>query len=178
MRTYIVLLRGINVGGHKKVPMKVLRDVLTTSGLMQVQTYIQSGNVIFKSSEKANTLEEIIKKSIQDYFGFEVSVIVKTHDELQTILKDCPFSNDQKENSFFVVLNKIPDTTLVKEAQQISYENEEIVIINSAIYFYCAAGYARTKFNMNTFERKLKVIGTSRNYKTMIKLVSLASEID
>jgi uncharacterized protein (DUF1697 family) len=178
MRTYIALLRGINVGGHKKVPMNVLKELFEEQGFQQVQTYIQSGNVIFKSSEKANTLEEIIKKSIQDYFGFEVSVIVKNPDELQTILKDCPFSNDQKENSFFVVLNKIPDAALIEEAQQISYENEEIVIKNSALYFYCAAGYARTKFNMNTFERKLQVIGTSRNYKTMIKLVSLASEID
>lgn len=178
MRTYIALLRGINVGGHKKVPMKVLKELFEGLGFQQVQTYIQSGNVIFKSSEKVSVLEEIIKKNIQDYFGFEVSVIVKTPDELQTILKDCPFTKDQKENSFFIVLNKIPEAELVKEVQQISYENEDIVIKNSALYFYCAAGYARTKFNMNTFERKLKVIATSRNYKTMIKLVSLSLEID
>lgn len=178
MKTYIALLRGINVGGHKKVPMAMLREVLITSGLKQVQTYIQSGNIIFKSSEKASRLEEIIKNSIQDSFGFEVSVIVKTPDELQTILEDCPFLKEQTENSFFVILNKVPDAQLVTDVQSISYENEQIIIKNNALYFYCSTGYGRTKFNMNTFERKLKVIGTSRNYNTMVKLLSLTLEID
>jgi uncharacterized protein (DUF1697 family) len=178
MKTYIALLRGINVGGHKKVPMATLRELLTASGLKNVQTYIQSGNVIFQSSEEANTLEETIKKSIFDCFGFEVSVIVKTPEELQTILDDCPFQKDKKENSFFIILNKIPDAQLVKYAQQISYENEEVIIIKDALYFHCSTGYGKSKFNMNTFERKLKVIGTSRNYNTMIKLLSLSAEID
>ncbi|MGE5943124.1 MAG: DUF1697 domain-containing protein [Flavobacteriales bacterium] len=178
MKTYIALLRGINVGGHKKVPMATLRELLTKCGLKNVQTYIQSGNVIFKSSEKANALEEIIKKSILDYFGFEVSVIAKTPEELQTILDDCPFQKDKKEHSFFIILNKIPDAELVKDTQQISYENEEIIIKKDALYFYCSIGYGKSKFNMNTFERKLKVIGTSRNYNTMIKLLSLSAETD
>lgn len=178
MKTYIALLRGINVGGHKKVPMVTLRELLTASGLKNVRTYIQSGNVIFKSSIETTELEELIKKSILNHFGFEVSVIVKTPEELQTILNDCPFQNDKKENSFFIMLNKIPDVQLVAEAQQISYENEEIIIIKDALYFYCSTGYGQSKFNMNTFERKLKVIGTSRNYKTMLKLLSLSAEID
>jgi len=174
MKTYIALLRGINVGGHKKVPMATLRELLTKCGLKNVQTYIQSGNVIFQS-EKANELEEIIKKSILDYFGFEVSVIVKTPSELQNILDDCPFQKDKKEHSFFIILNKIPDAELVKDAQQISFENEEIVIKKDALYFYCSTGYGKSKFNMNTFERKLKVIGTARNYNTIIKILSLTS---
>lgn len=177
MKTYIALLRGINVGGYKKVPMATLRELLTKQGLNNVQTYIQSGNVIFQSSDKANELDEAIKKSIQDYFGFEVSVIVKTPEDLQTILDDCPFSKDKKDNCFFVILNKIPDAQLVNNAMQITYENEEIIIKNDALYFYCATGYGQSKFNMNTFERKLKVIGTSRNYKTMLKLLSLSAEI-
>ncbi|PKQ43679.1 DUF1697 domain-containing protein [Confluentibacter flavum] len=178
MKTYIALLRGINVGGHKKVPMATLRELLTTSGLKQVQTYIQSGNVIFKSQEEAHELEETIKKSILDYFGFEVFVIIKTPNELQTILNDCPFPKDKMEKSFFVILSKIPDTPLVKEVQQLTYENEEIIIKKDALYFYCSTGYGQSKFNMNTFERKLNVIGTSRNYNTMVKLLSLSGEID
>ncbi|OYX22896.1 MAG: hypothetical protein B7Z06_11000 [Flavobacteriales bacterium 32-35-8] len=178
MKTYVALLRGINVGGHKKVPMATLRELLAKCGLKNVQTYIQSGNVIFQSSKEATELEEIIKKSIQDSFGFEVSVIVKTPEELQSILDDCPFQKDKKESSFFIILNKIPDAELVKDAQQISYENEEIVIKKDALYFYCSTGYGKSKFNMNTFERKLKVIGTARNYNTMIKLLSLSAEID
>lgn len=178
MKTYIALLRGINVGGHKKVSMKALSELLTKEGFKQVQTYIQSGNVVFQSVEKAAKLEEIIEKSIQSEFGFRVSVIVKTRDELQTIFDDCPFPNNKKENNFFVVLNIIPDAELVEESQKTSYENEEIIIKKNALYFYCSTGYGKSKFNMNTFERKLKVIGTTRNYKTMVKLLSLSAEID
>src|SRR5690606_506303 len=178
MKTFIALLRGINVGGHKKVPMATLRELLAKDGLTNVQTYIQSGNVIFQSSKEAIELEKIINKIILDYFGFEVSVIVKTPEELQTILDDCPFQKDKKEHSFFIMFNKIPDAELVADAQQISYENEETIIKKDALYFYCSIGYGKSKFNMNTFERKLKVIGTARNYNTMIKLLSLSAEID
>jgi len=97
MNTYIALLRGINVGGHKKVPMAELRELLSKSGFGNVQTYIQSGNVILESSEgQINSIEEQIKKVILDYFGFDVPVIVKTNDDLQAIFDTCPFTKEQK----------------------------------------------------------------------------------
>lgn len=81
MNTYIALLKGINVGGHKKVPMAELRKLFSKSGFENVQTYIQSGNVIFKSSEQTITIEDKIQKAIMAHFGFEVSVLVKTRRE-------------------------------------------------------------------------------------------------
>ncbi|MEN3323086.1 DUF1697 domain-containing protein [Mariniflexile soesokkakense] len=176
MNTYVALLRGINVGGHKKVPMADLRDLLTKAGFQKVQTYIQSGNVIFQSSEKASGLEKTIQNLILNHFGFDISVIVKTNSELQTILNNCPFLEEKKVASYFILLNKIPETNLVEEIAKITYPNEEIVIKNDCLYFYSSTGYGRTKFNMNTYERKLKVVGTSRNYKTMLKLLSLSAE--
>lgn len=176
MKNYVALLRGINVGGHKKVSMAELRDLLTNAGFQNVQTYIQSGNVIFQSFLKASELEEIIQNLILNHFGFDVLVIVKTNRELQTILNNCPFSEEKKAESYFIMLNKIPDTNLVEEVAKITYENEEVVIKNDCLYFYSSAGYGRTKFNMNTYERKLKVVGTSRNFKTMLKLLSLYAE--
>ncbi|MFG6685708.1 DUF1697 domain-containing protein [Mariniflexile sp. HNIBRBA6329] len=175
MKTYIALLRGINVGGHKKVPMTVLRDLLTTAGFQKVQTYIQSGNVIFQSTAEVSELEKTIQNLILNHFGFEVSVIVKTNQELQAILNNCPFSEERKMESYFIMLSAIPDHNLVDDVAKITYENEEVIIKNDALYFYSSTGYGRTKFNMNTYERKLKVIGTSRNYKTMLKLLSLSS---
>ena len=78
MNTYIALLKGINVGGHKKVPMADLRELLSKSGFENVQTYIQSGNVILQSNNSdISKIESDIEKSIEDYFGFEVSVLVK-----------------------------------------------------------------------------------------------------
>ena len=93
MNTYIVLLKGINVGGHKKVPMAELRELLSKLGFENVHTYIQSGNVILQSLEK-NTLkiEETIKNAMLDYFGFVVSVLVISRPNLKRV-----FDNSQKE---------------------------------------------------------------------------------
>jgi len=176
MKTYIALLKGINVGGHKKVRMAELRDLLAKSGFQNVQTYIQSGNVIFKSLDEAYGLEEKISNLISVHFGFDVSVIVKTKAELQLIFDSCPFEKDIKEMSYFIILNTIPDAKMIDEVNKISYENEEVIIKNNCLYFYSPNGFGQTKFNMNTYERKLKVIGTSRNYNTMVKLLSLSSD--
>lgn len=174
MNTFIALLRGINVGGHKKVPMTELRELLTKSGLDNVQTYIQSGNVILESSEDStHNIEGIIQKAIIAHFGFDVSVIVKTNNELQAIFNACPFSEDKKKTSYFVILDMTPNDDLVKIASEKVYEGEQYIIINDCIYFYSAKGYGQVKFNMNFFERKLKVSATSRNYNTMMKLLSL-----
>ena len=177
MNRYIALLRGINVGGQKKIPMAELRELLSKSGLKNVQTYIQSGNVIFESSEKdTQKLELDIHYSIKKKFGFEVPILVKTPEELLQIFDDCPFSEEIKMNSYFMLLFAIPDKNLVEEVAKMSYTDEEFVIMNTCIYFHSSIGYGRTKFNNNFFERKLKTVATARNYKTMVKLLSLCAE--
>jgi uncharacterized protein (DUF1697 family) len=99
MNTYITLLRGINVDGHKKVPMAKLREVISHSGFENVRTYTQSGNIILQSSEdNISKIESTIQQSIQSHFGFEVPVFVKTRTELQPICKTCPFSEEKKLN--------------------------------------------------------------------------------
>ena len=175
MNTYIALLRGINVGGHKKVPMAELRTLLTKSGLDNVKTYIQTGNIIFQSNYiSTQSLEDHIQKSIIDHFGFDVSVLVKTRGQLLTIFNNCPFSEEKKVKSYFAILSEYPKEELVEEASQKAYENEVYLIQNDCIYFFCANGYGKAKFNLNFFERKLNVSATARNYKTMVKLLSLS----
>lgn len=178
MKTYIALLRGINVGGHKKVPMSELRTLLTKSGLENVKTYIQSGNVIFQSSENdARKLEDKIKMLILDHFGFKVPVLVRTRQELLTIFNNCPFGNLKKVESYFIMLSEIPTNDAINEASQKTYPDETYVIINDCIYLFCAKGYGRAKFNLGYFENKLKVNATARNYKTMTKLLALSEEL-
>ncbi len=177
MKTYIALLRGINVGGHRKVPMAELRELLTKIGLSNVKSYIQSGNVIFQAKEIPFTqLENGIRKSIKTHFGFEVSVMVRTRQQLQKIFDDCPFSEDKKINSYFGILSHYPQEDLVQKAYEKTYENEEYKIINDCLYFYSDKGYGNAKFSLNYFEKKLNVNATARNYKTMLKLLSLSSE--
>jgi len=177
MKTFIALLRGINVSGQKKVPMAQLRSLLTNSGFKNVQTYIQSGNVIFQTSEENQSeLEHIIQNSIFSHFGFDVSVLVRTPINIQNILDVCPFSEDKKINSYFTLLHSNPDISLMDETSEISYPNEEFHITNNCVYFFSSNGYGNAKCNNNFFERKLKVTATTRNYKTMVKLLSLCAE--
>lgn len=175
MITYIALLRGINVGGHKKVPMAILRELLSNLGFKNVKTYIQTGNVIFQFSEKnSNLLEELILKTIASHFGFNVKVIVKTKQELQSVFDACVFLEDKKTKSYFILLSKVPEANLVNEANKITFENEEFAIVNNCIYYYSSIGYGRAKFNMNSFEKKLNSNATSRNYNTIKKLLELS----
>jgi len=174
LKTYIALLRGINVGGHKKVPMAELRELLTKSGLENVSTYIQTGNIFFQTSEKSIlNIEAIIQKAIIDHFGFEVSVLVKTREDLKRIFNACPFSEEKKKRSYFTILHSIPNAELVKVASEKVYEGEEYQIINDCIYYFCEKGYGKAKFNMNLFQRKLKTKATARNYRTMAKLLEM-----
>jgi uncharacterized protein (DUF1697 family) len=163
MNTYIVLLKGINVGGHKKVPMIELRELLTKSGFQNVKTYIQSGNVIIETSKKNSQKID------------EVSVLAKTRKELERIFNDSPFSEEEKKKSYFIMLQDMPNSDLVKVASGKVYEEEQYQIINDCIYYYSAKGFGQSKFNANYFERKLNTFATARNYNTMVKLLSLSS---
>ena len=175
MKTFIALLRGINVSGHKIIRMAELRAALSDSGLHKVRTYIQSGNVIFESGVSSRKkLESIIEKTIKNHFGHEVPVLVIEPGVIQDILDRCPFEQDKKEKSYFTLLYSEPEPTLVKDLETISFPNEEFHIDNSVIYYYCSTGYAKAKWNNKLIERKLKTKATSRNYRTMMKLLSLS----
>jgi uncharacterized protein (DUF1697 family) len=176
MKTYLAFLRGINVSGQKKVSMAELREELSKSGLENIQTYIQSGNIIFKSSQQSIVnIELTIHAVIKNYFGFEVPVLVKTPKGLKQIFDSCPFQLEKKSNSYFMMLYSKPDRAMADEVSQITYPNEEFIVTDDCVYFYCAKGYGKAKCNNNFFERKLKVTSTARNYKTMVKLMSMLS---
>lgn len=173
MKKYIALLRGINVGGKAKLKMADLKLLFEDLGFEAVATYIQSGNVVF-AAKNGKGLEEKISKEIKSKFGYEVPVLVKTAAEIEKIVKDCPFEKDKKETSYFVLLKKPPQKELVKAAEQLNYPDEEFVITDECVYLYCATGYGKAKLNNNLFEKKLKVSATTRNYRTLLKLVEMA----
>lgn len=176
MKTYIALLRGINVGGHRKVPMADLRELFLKSGFQNVRTYIQSGNVIFKSTElNISKIESLITESILNHFGFNVPSIVKTKEQLQVIFNNCPFSQKQKAQSYFTLLSDIPNKELVIKLNEKVYPNETFYIVNNCIYFYSSVGYAKAKYSNNFFEKYLNLNATARNYKTIVKLLAMTS---
>ncbi|QNK76499.1 DUF1697 domain-containing protein [Winogradskyella sp. PAMC22761] len=176
MQNYIALLRGVNVGGHRKVTMAKLKTLLSKSGLENVQTYIQSGNILFQSYiDDKKGLENKIQNLILTHFGFEVPVLVLLRNELEKVLNNCPFSEDKKEHSYFVILSDVPNKKLVMEASVKRYLDDDYKILNNCIYLFCSKGYGKSKFNLNYFEKKLDVNATARNYKTIVKLLSLSN---
>lgn len=178
MKRYIGFFRGINVGGQKKVPMSELREVLTGVGLQDVKTYIQSGNIVFDSN--AGSIEELnalIDKSIFDRFRFKVPVLLKSVSEVVDILAKNPYI-DQEDLSankvYFVLLFTKPTKESIKGFEQEEYSNEKFKVSQNCVYLYCGQGYGKAKLNNNLVERKLKVEATTRNYRTMTKMVGLA----
>jgi len=181
MTTYISILRGINVSGHKMIKMDALRKMYEGLGFKNVQTYIQSGNVIFQDKIiDTKKLEKKIAKKITDQFSFEVPIMVKEIDELKTIVKNNPFGNDvSKDISYIHVtfLSAIPDKANVDKIKEGKYGVDEFVWIDNAIYLYCPNGYGITKLNNNFIESKLKVMATTRNWKTTKELLSMAENL-
>jgi uncharacterized protein (DUF1697 family) len=178
MNTYIVLFRGINVSGQKKMLMAELRDLLSEIGFNKVLTYIQSGNIVLKSEMTASEVEERIHTAILSHFGYDVPIVVRTPYEIQKIIDACPHHGEKKEKSYFTVLKTEPSQEAIEELQKIDYPNEEIVVTKACVYGFFALGAGKAKFNNNLVEQKLKVQATSRNFRTMMKLLSLSSDID
>lgn len=176
MKTYIILLRGITPTGKNKVPMAPLRSELEKSGLKNVRTYIQSGNIIAVSSLSQSELQKLVRDVIKEHFGGDITVLAKTVDQFRKILKDNPFKNADTTKLYFTFLAAKPDNLLVKEFLSPGYSPDGVEIIDDTVYVLCTTRYSDLKVNTNYIERKLKVAATTRIYNTIAKLVELGSE--
>jgi len=182
MQTYIALLRGINVSGQKKIKMADLREYLEELDFQDIQTYIQSGNIVFRSKKMtSNNLEILIKNKIQEKYGFEVPVIVITPDEIKHTANNNPFEKDNTKDpkKFCVVfLQEQPYQENIEKLKEYDYSPEEYVLSEKIIYYYAANGAGNAKMNNNFFENKLKVKASSRNWRTTNKLLEMVKLLD
>lgn len=176
MIKYIAFLRGINVGGQKKIKMADLRLSLEKTGFKNVSTYIQSGNILLESPIKdVRTIETDIKKAIERDFGFEVPTLVKTTKELVDILKENPFSEvAERKSLYFTLLHQKPEKEWVDEFEQLEFETEDFHYTATCVYLHCKMGAGKAKLSNNLVEKKLKTSATTRNLNTMLKMVELA----
>ena len=177
MSTFIALLRGINVGGQKKITMTDLKKLFEVSGFTNVQTYIQSGNVIFES-QNSNTkaIKNQIEKKVKEKYKFDVEVFITSNNELKNILRKNPFIKKKKDAERFYVtfLSEKPDSVNISKLNETNYLPEEYIIDGNVIYLYFPNGYGKAKLNNNLFENKLKVPATTRNWKTVNMLFELS----
>ena len=171
MKTYIVLLRGVNVSGKNIVKMAVLKAVLIDNSFKNVTTYIQSGNIVLGSDLEKDVVEKKIQQLIDDQFQLQIAVFCLDLQEMETALQNNPFIENIEPNKlFFTFLNEEPAADLEK----IDFATDQFKVIDKVLYFYLPKGMANSKLNNNFFEKKLQVIATGRNLNTIHKLIDLA----
>ncbi|WP_170826875.1 DUF1697 domain-containing protein [Flavobacterium caeni] len=180
MKTYIALLRGINVSGQKLIKMDALRKALTELDFENVSTYIQSGNILFQSkTDDVKKLEKLIHDLIEKHFGFDVSVIVVTPQDLVDTMKSNPFANDHIElpQPYVSFLSDVPTNENTAILKAIDFQKDRFEIVGKNLYIHYADGAGQTKLSNAVIEKKLKLTSTARNWKTVLKLIELAEAI-
>ena len=181
MEIIISILRGINVSGHNKIQMSELKSLYEELKFKNITTYIQSGNVIFSAKQTDFTvLSKKIEKIIFEKYGFTVPVILRNINELQSIVINNPFlkiKNMDIEKLHVAFLSNIPSNENLEKIKTFHHEPDAFIIKGKEAFVYCPNGYGKTKFTNTFFENKLKVTATTRNWRTVNKLLSIASNI-
>jgi len=175
---YIAILRGINVGTGRKVPMVDLKKLCEKLGLLNVQTYIQSGNIIFELSkpESVSALQERLYQAISAAFGFDIPVIVRCMEGWAESIANNPFLKEKDvdiDRLHLTCLKEIPLPELLEKIKMFQYLPDRYEIIGNDVFIFCAAGYGTSKLTNSFFESKLKTSATTRNWKTVMKLHEL-----
>jgi len=177
MGIYIALLRGINVGGKNKLPMKDLVTLMENAGCLEVQTYIQSGNAVFESTSAiARTLPDTIAESIAEQFGLTVPVILRTTADIGRVVQTNPFLKpgvDTKALHVAFLAGK-PGAKYAAALDPKRSSGDEFKLKGREIYLHCPNGVARTKLTTAYFDATLGTISSMRNWNTVLKLNDLA----
>jgi len=182
MSVVISLLRGINVGGNRKIKMDALRALYESLGLSDVQTHVQSGNVIFKTKERnLNRLTKRIEDAIEKTFGFHSNVIVRTHAELRDAIARNPFAKRtgiEPGKLLVTFLAGSPTAEAVEKFRKIKADPEELRIDGRELYIYFPNGAGRSKLPWASVEKLVGVTGTARNWNSVIKMLEIADKLD
>lgn len=179
MDTFIALLRGINVGGHNKLPMRDLAALLAEMGLANVQTYIQSGNVVFQSERiDRSELVQQLGAAIEESHGFRPQVMLLRLVDLETAVSRNPFpeATDDHKTLHFYFLESIPPNPNLSLLESLKAEREQFQLIDTVFYLHAPDGIGRSKLAAKV-EKALGVATTARNWRTVSKLVEMGTAV-
>jgi uncharacterized protein (DUF1697 family) len=179
---YVALLRGINVGGKAKLPMRELSAIFAASGATNVQTYIQSGNVVFEAGSEAaaGACVARVTAEIARVYGYPGRIVLRSAKEMRACLAGNPFAGAAaSEDALHVYcLAHQPDAGAVKGLDPGRSSPDEFVVRGREIYLFLPGGMARTKLSNVYFDSKLKTVSTARNWRTVGKLVEMMSSVE
>ncbi len=179
MTRYISILRGINVGGKRKVLMTDLKNLYEKLGLLNVTTFIQSGNVIFDLDlkSKGKDINDKIEQAVYKKYGFNVPVIVRSLDEMKIIITANPFLKEKDINLkklHLTFLSGIPLKPDLENIKSIDYLPDRYSITGKDVFISCSGRYSESKLTNSFFETKLKVSATTRNWNTVCQIFEIA----
>jgi len=172
----IAILRGINVGGKRKILMSDLKAMFEKLGFSNITTYIQSGNVVFESTLENAKLAELIEVSIHDVFGHDVPVIIISYEDLRRTVEFNPFNTNEADINklYLTFLKQKPSNENLEIIKAFNHGPDKFQIIELNAFIYCEGKYHESKLTNVFFEKKLKVGATTRNWKTVLKLLELS----
>lgn len=174
MTIYFALLRGINVSGHNMIKMTDLKRMVEEMGYKRVQTYINSGNVMFEAEENADTLEEKLEMEISRVFGFIITVFVRSAADLASIIGQSPFKSvvlEDKQSIHLTLLKEAPTQEQLDKLPEVEQGEDEYLIRGKEIYFLYRQSILDSKLTKK-FQKLLPA--TDRNWKTILKLDAMA----
>lgn len=170
--TSVALLRGINVGGHGKLKMDALRDAVRGLGFGDVSTYIQSGNVIFTSVGPVAAAH--FERSLGSALGMDVTVMIRTADELAQIVRANPFGHMDPSKVHVGFMADTPAADAVEQLDVLRFAPDEAAVVGAELYLHLPDGIGRAKLPDHV-ARQLKMPFTVRNWNTVSKLVELTT---
>ena len=177
-QTVITLLRGINAGGKNKIAMDHLIELFEVLGFREVRSYLQSGNVLCETSKLSNaTLQRKIEKGIEHELEMDVSVLCRTGRELELVIKNNPYVKKKNVDTadLHVTFLKTPVADEVAERlNNQRYGKDSCHVDGATVYLHCPGGYGRTKLSNRFFESQVETAATTRNWKTVNKLLELS----
>jgi uncharacterized protein (DUF1697 family) len=179
MNRYTALIRGINVGGKNLLPMKDLTEILESIGCRRVKSYIQSGNVVFDSAFKAARLTEEIADGISARRGFKPHVLVLEKSEFEMAIANNPFMVGEPDYKALHLgfLDSIPPNPDLQRLESLKAPSERFELIGRVFYLHAPDGIGRSKLAANS-EKALGVPMTDRNWKTVLKIMSMLEDQD
>src|ERR1051326_4265921 len=175
-KTFIALLRGINVGGHNKIPMAELCSLCSDIGWTEVCSYIQSGNLIFTANTTAAALETALERAIERRFGFKAAVIVRAAEDWPSYIQGNPFleASAKAANTVMLTLSKNPPKSDAAERlRERATNGENVQQVGDAVWIHFSKGVAKSKLSPGMLDRFIGSPVTTRNWRTVLRLGEL-----
>jgi uncharacterized protein (DUF1697 family) len=177
-KTFIALLRGINVSGRNMIPMPQLRSLCADLGWAEVQSYIQSGNLVFQATAAPAKLEAALQQAIERHFGFSIPIIVRAAADWPAYVRGNPYpdASESEPNAVMLALSKAPPKEdAVEKLQERAASGERIVQVGDALWIHFGGGVAKSKLSPGLLDRLIGSPVTTRNWRTVLKLQEMAN---